>query len=92
MAMFLVSRTASAMVFPMLMVMRTALQKAEAMEKFSSFDVATRSVLASVKFFSFSKWATAIPLPQTASVFFSARVSPIAPAISTAPDPVGNFD
>jgi hypothetical protein len=67
----------------MRMVTRPLFRKAEATEKFSSFDAARRSAmaLASVKFFSFSEWAMAIPLSQIALASFSAKKLPMEPAI-----------
>jgi hypothetical protein len=47
--MVILAASVSAMEFPMGIMLR----KVAAMEKFSSFDVATRSAMASAKFFSF---------------------------------------
>ena len=82
MAMLPVSRTALATGLPMRMAIRPGFRKAEPMKKFSSFDVATRSAMASAKFFSFLEWAMAIPLRRTGLAFsFSVKVLPTAPAI-----------
>jgi hypothetical protein len=79
----------SGMEFPMEMMFR----KVEAMANPSSFDVEihSASASASAKFFSFSTkaWPMAIPLPQTAHVFFLARLSATEMAIpSPAASPI----
>lgn len=81
MAIPLASRTASATVFPMRMVIRPAFRKAEVMEKFSSFDAARRSAMALATFFSLFEPAAAIPLRRTGWVSFSVKALPMATVI-----------